>query len=325
MSHSMGMIAESTDGTRYINSIIIKKNLSIPCVEMRPYQFVTSPDGPNEIEVYATQGESDSPFACTLLRKYRISGLTHRGDGGTVVDISYHYDENGVVDVTAVERTRSAKLTVNEEPIDEDLDWLSSTPRRTKSSHVMAYLVVDLSGSMAGEPLEKAKEAAIEFLRQSDLSKCSIGLVVFADKVRVELQSCQNAKAIESAVKGMNIGWSLGFGNFSSPFSEMLKLLEHHDGPRFVILMTDGMWCRPDIAISQADKCKAAGIQTIAIGFGSANKGFLECVATTQSGAYFTTLSELTTTFGTIAREIAETGGGQFSGTGKTLRFLSRS
>ena len=112
--------------------------------------------------------------------------------------------------------------------------------------------------------------------------------------------------------------------HFCSPFAEMLKLLAHHDGPRFVVLMTDGMWCSPDIAISQADKCKAAGIQTIAIGFGSAKKDFLERVATTQSGAYFTTLTELTTTFGTIAREIAETGGGQFSGSGKTLRFLSR-
>lgn len=325
MSHSLGMIAESTDGTRYINSIIIKKNLSIPCVEMRPYQFVTTPNGPNEIEVYATQGESDLPSACTLLRKYRISGLRHRGDGGTVVDISYHYDENGVVNVTAVERTSSARLTVTEETVGENLDWLSSPPRKAKNNHVMAYLAVDLSGSMSGDPLEKAKDAAIEFLRQSDLSKCAIGLVVFSDKVRVELQSCQNAKAIESAIKGMRVGWNLGFGNLSSPFAEMLRVMEHHDGPRFVVLMTDGMWCRPDVAITQADKCKAAGIQTIAIGFGSANKDFLERVATTQSGAYFTTLNELTATFGTIAREIAETGGGQFSGSGKTLRFLSRS
>ena len=93
--------------------------------------------------------------------------MTHQGDGGTVVDISYHYDENGVVDVTAVERARSAKLTVIEEPIDENMEWLSCPPRRTRSSHVMAYLAVDLSGSMAGTPLGKAKEAAIEFLRQS--------------------------------------------------------------------------------------------------------------------------------------------------------------
>ncbi len=324
MSHSMGMIAESSDGTRYINSIIIKKNLAIPCVEMRPYQFVTTPNSSNEIEVYATQGESPDPFACTLLRKYRICGLTHQGDGGTVVDISYHYNENGVVDVTAVERARSAKLTVIEEPIDENLEWLSGPPRRTRSSHVMAYLAVDLSGSMAGTPLEKAKEAAVEFLRQSDLSKCSIGLVVFSDKVRVELESCQNAKAAESAIKGMQIGWPLGYGNMASPFAEMLQLLKQHDGPRFVVLMTDGMWCRPDVAISQADACREAGIQTIAIGFGSANKEFLERVATTQSGAYFTTLNELTATFGTIAREIAETGGGQFSGSGKALRFVSR-
>ncbi len=324
MSHSLGMIAESTDGTRYINSIIIRKNLPIPCVEMRPYQFVTTPDAPNEIEVYATQGEEPDPFACTFLRKYRIRGLTHRGDGACVVDVSYHYDDNGVVNVTACDRATSATLTISEEPIGEDLEWLGRPPRRAGRGHVMAYLAVDLSGSMAGMPLIKAKEAAREFLQQSDLSKCSIGLVVFSDKIRTELEACQNAKEIEAAIERMVVGRVLGYGNLGSPFQHARTLLEQHNGPKFLILMTDGAWVRQELAIKQADECRQAGIQTIAIGFGAADEEFLRRVATTQSGAYFTSLNELTATFGTIAREITETAGGQFTGSGKALRFVSQ-
>lgn len=324
MSHSLGMIAESTDGTRYINSIIIRKNLPIPCVEMRPYQFVTTPDAPNEIEVYATQGEEPDPFACTFLRKYRIRGLTHRGDGACVVDVSYHYDDNGVVNVTACDRATSAKLAVSDEPIDEDLEWLARPPRRAGRGHVMAYLAVDLSGSMAGMPLIKAKEAAREFLQQSDLAKCSIGLLVFSDKTRTELEACQNAKEIEAAIERMVVSLGLGYGIFGSPFQHARTLLEQHNGPKFLILMTDGAWVRQDLAIKHADECRQVGIQTIAIGFGAADEEFLRRVATTQSGAFFTSLNELTATFGSIARDITETGGGQFAVSGKALRFVSQ-
>lgn len=324
MSHSLGMIAESTDGARYINSIIIRKNLPIPCAEMRPYQFVTTPDGTNEIEVYATQGEEQDPFACTFLRKYRIRGLAHRGDGACVVDVSYHYDDNGVVNVTAQERATLATLTVTDEPINEDLEWLRHPPRRTGRGHVMAYLAVDLSGSMAGIPMIKAKEAAREFLQQSDLSKCSIGLIVFSDRIRTELEACQNAKEIEAAVDRMAVGSLLGYGNLGSPFLHARTLLEQHNGPKFIVLMTDGVWVRQDLAIKQAAECREAGIQTIAIGFGGADEEFLRRLATAESGAFFTSLNELTSTFGTIAREITETAGGQFAGSGKALRFVSQ-
>jgi len=50
----------------------------------------------------------------------------------------------------------------------------------------------------------------------------------------------------------------------------------------------------------------------------------LRRVTTTQSGAFFTSLNELTATFGSIARDITETGGGQFAVSGKALRFVSQ-
>ena len=39
IAHSLGMIAESSDRLRYLNSVLIQKNLPIPSTQTRPYQM----------------------------------------------------------------------------------------------------------------------------------------------------------------------------------------------------------------------------------------------------------------------------------------------
>ena len=63
MSHSMGMIALSDDKSRYVNSIILKKNEQIPCQLSKPYQLSTRRDGDNALDVYVIQGESTDPLS----------------------------------------------------------------------------------------------------------------------------------------------------------------------------------------------------------------------------------------------------------------------
>src|SRR5260370_33448560 len=39
IAHSLGMIAESADRSRYINSVLIPKNMPIPSSQTRPYRM----------------------------------------------------------------------------------------------------------------------------------------------------------------------------------------------------------------------------------------------------------------------------------------------
>ena len=77
---------------------------------------------------------------------------------------------------------------------------------------------------------------------------------------------------------------------------------------RFGVVLADGVWSRQDIAIRQAHRCHAAGIEIIAVGFGGADEAFLKRIASSTEQALFTGLAQLTDVFGTIAREITESG-----------------
>lgn len=322
MSHSLGMIAESAEGDRYVNSIIIKKNQRIPRQDVRPYQLDTQPGNGNELEVYMTQGERSEPQLVKMIGKYAFRGIAHGTRGMQVLDVSYAYDENGVVKITATERETQRTLTPIVEPLPDDMSWLDLPPRRRSSSEpVTAYLAFDLSGSMWGAPLEEAQRAAREFISQSDLSKCSLGVVEFADSNHTAQPACQNAKDVERAIDAMKIGARVGGGNMASPFAHTHELLKGRSGPRFIIVLTDGVWSYQDVARAEARACHQDGIEVIAIGFGYADKQFLADVATSETGSFFTSLNELVTTFGSIAREITETAGGQRT-QGSKLRFL---
>src|SRR5262249_7271984 len=116
MSHSLGMIALNNDRSQYINSIIIPKNNSIPTEMEAPFTLRTRPGNTNICEVYITQGESDRPSQCVFLGKYVFSGIAHDRSGAVTLGITYAYDQNGVVNVSATDQRTRAALAMTVEP-----------------------------------------------------------------------------------------------------------------------------------------------------------------------------------------------------------------
>ena len=70
MSHSLGTIAVSPDGSAYVNDIVIRRNLPIPASNTKSYLHETHGGANTRLEVYLTQGESAAPLDCTILGKY---------------------------------------------------------------------------------------------------------------------------------------------------------------------------------------------------------------------------------------------------------------
>src|SRR5439155_15260927 len=103
MAHSLGMIVESEDRSRYINSIIIEKNKPVPVEQTRSYEIYIRQDDKTQMEVLLTQGESDDPQLCTYVGRYVFSNFPLVGSATAVVDITYQYDRNGIVRVSALE------------------------------------------------------------------------------------------------------------------------------------------------------------------------------------------------------------------------------
>jgi molecular chaperone DnaK (HSP70) len=311
--HSLGMIAINEDNTAYLNSIILPKDQAVPRRESRPYQHHTRPDDDNLLEIFMTQGEREAVDQVIYLGRYVIPRVPHETGGAAIVNIDYAYDLSGSVQVSAQLKSTGIELSMTIEPLPGDVPQrFLSPPPKPVIPHVTVYLAFDLSGSMSGEPLEEAQKAAMAFLGQVDLSHCSMGVIAVADSTKTVLQASQNASKIKSAIKSLHIGM-VGGGNSAHPFDEAMRWLKSAKPPRFLITLADGAWSNQGLAIKRAKALHQAEIDVIAIGFGGADRAFLNAIASCDQGSFFTSLNGLTSTFSSIAQVITRTQGGHSS------------
>ncbi len=309
MSHSLGMIAVNDDRSRYINSIIISKNKPIPSVETLPYQLRTTAKRSNEMEVYMLQGESDHPNQCIVLGKYTFSNVPHVSGGQAVVDVSYEYDRNGIVTVSAQERSSGKSLPMHIDPVPDDMSWVELPPEDEEevAAHTAIVLTIDVSGSMSGSPLLEAQNAARSFVKKCDLSHMSIGLVGFGSSANQIVAPVQNSRQLNKAIDQLTIH---GSTNMADGIRQSQGYLQNMDDPRFIILLTDGFPDNQSAATKAAASAKAEGIDIITIGTGGADTNYLKTLASSDENTVFAEAGNVVATFSRIAQVLTESHGG---------------
>lgn len=306
MSHSLGTVAVSVDGERYVNSIIIRKNTTIPTEGRRELALRTRPSGDTIQDVYLTQCETTDIHDALVVGHYVFSGITHMPSGKARIEIAYSYDENGVINVAGRQLDNNCSLKVTKVPLDEDMSWLygSAKPKTPPTSVVIA---VDYSGSMCGNPLEQAQNAVKTFFSMVDRSAFRLSMLAFADYNKEVCGFDDNPDEIGKMLKRSP---NVGICNNANPIDACRSMLNKEKGRnKIMIILTDGVWSYPQDAIRYADKCKSEGITIIAIGFGEADWDFLRRISTSAENAHFISVDEIVSSFSTIAQEISTTGG----------------
>ena len=310
-AHSLGMIAVSVNGEAYVNSIIIRKNTRIPAANTRPFDLRTRARD-NELEVYVLQGEFERPLDNTVINKYVITDIENTAARRAVIQVTYQYTKDGIIEVSAVQKETGKTLPVNIQPVPEDMSWTDGSPRDNQKSggkpaSVGVMLAVDLSGSMTGRPLEEAKRAMKDFVGQMDRSCTRIGLIPFADRTKCEAAPTGDFRKIFKYIDRLSIGSQYGYGNEAHPFDVALRELRRHGADvRYLVVLTDGAWSCQEAAIRAAKRCHKEGIEVMALGFGSANYRFLKQIASTDEFAAMTDLSQLSGSFSKIAQAIED-------------------
>lgn len=313
-AHSLGMISISPDGEEYINSIIIKKNTRIPASNTKPFAFKTRAKD-NELEVYVLQGEYRRPLDNTIINKYVITQIEKTSPPNTVIEVTYEYTANGVIQVSAIQKETRKKLPIRIEAVPEDMSWTDNSPKdnpnNASTPEVEVLLTVDLSGSMSGEPLREAQKAMKKFVDEMDSSFVKIGLIPFANHAHCELSPTDNYRKVKSYIDNLDISEKYGYGNSAHPFDLGFSELKRSSADvKYIIVLTDGMWSCNESAIASAKKCHSAGIEVMALGFGTADYNFLKKIASTDEFASLTNLSELSGSFSKIAQAIGDSSTG---------------
>ncbi len=311
-AHALGMIAVSPDGEKYINSVIIPKNTTIPAEQKKTYKFQTRKKD-NELEVYVLQGAYERPLDNLIINKYVITKIEQVKSNPSVIEVAYKYTSNGVVEVTAVQTETSKTLPIRIEKIPDDMSWTDGSPKDSqgKAANIEIILAVDLSGSMTGNPLDRAQDAMKDFLGEMDPEHCKIGVLAFADSCNLKAKPTDDYRKIYNAIDDLRVG-EVGYGNAAQPFSASKDIFSHgligkkKADARYILVLTDGCWNTPSTAIDEAKKCHNEGIDVIALGFGGADYAFLKQIASMDDYASLTNLSDLAGSFSKIAQAIGD-------------------
>lgn len=312
-AHALGMVAVNTEGDKYINSVIIPKNATIPLINKKEYNFRTHLKE-NELEVYVLQGSYERVLDNIILDKYVITKIEKTNRNPSVIEVSYKYTSNGVVDVSAIQTETGRNLPIRIEKIPDDMSWTDGSPLDHESSgkaDIEIILAIDLSGSMKGTPIKKAREAMKDFVNQMEEDCTKIGLLAFADRTKMVCKPTNNYSKLLREIDRIKVG-DVGFCNEGEPFSISYDTFygrfgrgKDHKVP-YILVLTDGVWDKPMAAIKEAKRCHKEGIEVMALGFGGADKNFLKKIASTDDFASLTDLSSLTGSFSKIAQTIGD-------------------
>ncbi|AIZ56531.1 chaperone protein DnaK [Candidatus Methanoplasma termitum] len=318
-AHSLGALAESPGGDRYINEIMIKRNSKVPSSVKKPFKI--SPGNPTDvIEVYTLQGESKIPLDCYVLAKVVITGFYNDGNGA-LIDIEYTYDENGVVKVSAYQD--GERLEVVSEPVPEDISWMGGSPSaNTTGGPVMKNVVlcIDLSRSMRNS-LEEVKNHIRDFVIAAADENTKIGLIGFGDKVGIMRDMTGDTNTIITALDSLKVN-VYGRGTDASPMGTAMSMMANRPGGKMIVILTDGIWGKRDFAVSEALSCRNANVAVVGLGIGEADISFLKQISTVEEGAMFTTLDRLGESFSKIARALNSGSMGMRESSGESMGRL---
>ena len=316
ISHSLGMIMSNEDETKFVNDIMIKRNTAIENARTTKKRElrVSKHKEKNLLDIYLLQGESDEPIDCTIAKRYCFYGIDYVPSGKTILEITFSHTINGTIDISAVQSETGKQLNFREEPIPDDMSWITRSPRELFSESTSSVsepgvliMALDVSGSMEGERITEAKRAMTNFVQEFEETNVKIGIVAFADKSEVICKPTDNYQTVQKAIASLicNIH-KIGYGTSANPMPLIHKTLQAYHSYDFVysIILTDGYWGAQKQAIKSKQDFIKSGFEIIGMGFGEADINFLRKLSTREELAKVDDIMSLNENLSSIARII---------------------
>lgn len=304
-AHALGFVVVAADGGRYVNEVMIPRNARLPAQASKRHelQLPSAREG-RILSVYMLQGEAERPLDTDPLGVWTFREIPGDASGRVPVDVSYRYDENGVVEVTAsLDGTPLAPPQIDRD--ERDLSWTEEDPAKASAGELAVALTIDVSTSMRGPKLEEAKAACLAFVEELERAGGAerVAVVSFGSTAQTVLAMGGGAAAANAAVQRLAVG---GSTNLAEGLRRAHGELSGSEGRRVVVALTDGEPNDRGAALAVREQLTADEVELIARGVEGADEAFLEQLAT--GDGELVGAGELGGNFRGIARQLV--GGG---------------
>jgi Mg-chelatase subunit ChlD len=139
------------------------------------------------------------------------------------------------------------------------------------------YLVIDCSGSMAGNKMCQAKIGILEFAQEAIKKEYLVGLIKFDNSAARLCEPTYDIADLRASLEGMD-------ANGSTNMAAAITMAREHLGvtgyARAMVIATDGRPDRTQTALQAGQSAKNDGIDIIAIGTDDADLAFLKKLST---------------------------------------------
>ena len=321
--HALGIIAENSDRSLYINEVIIPAHHPRPAAVAKGFTFYTREGEESLLEIYVLQGDHEKPLDCKVQYLYIVSGIKHVAatKGETFLRIQYSYDINGIIHVEARQEQEEYNLPIQRVSVPDDLSRFGlpiPAPASSISETLSLVMAIDVSGSMSGEPMKEAKDAMRQIVHSMDPATTSIGIIAFSDESKIVCPVTSDWSACYTAIDSIRVGQT-GGSNAGHPFSDIQNMLQQEKGRRFALVLADGVWLRQSKAIAASKQCNELGIETAAVGFGGADVEFLKAISSCEANAIYTQLSMIAEAMFSVVPQSRGASGARSGQEGKTV------
>ena len=297
LSHSFG-VEVFTNGNSLLSKLI-PRYTEYPCSASDEYTTVI--DNQDEIEINVYEAAGDYEDECEISKHHFYGQLTLKGiqkgkAGVPRIKVTFTFDENCCLTVRAEDKItkvhKEAVITKMEKPKE------SSNVRPTD-----IMLLLDVSGSMGGPPIDQAKYACNNLFNEMiDFNIHSAGIITFGSNVQLCCNLTKDKYKLLGAVNAVSV---YGSTDLTGALMRADAVFVKSNNDKIVIVVTDGWPDHADTALKVAQKLRDKGIRVVAIGAGnSIGKDFLSSLA---SDYYLIkNMGQLKEVFQTVINSIAK-------------------
>ncbi|WP_199479932.1 Fe-S protein assembly chaperone HscA [Vibrio harveyi] len=207
---------------------IIPRNTTIPVA--RAQEFTTFKDGQTAMSVHTVQGEREMVDDCRSLARFSLKGIPPMAAGAAHIRVTYQVDADGLLSVTAMEKSTSVQAEIQVKPsyglsddevanmlrdsmtyAKEDMQARALAEQRVEADRVIEGLIAamqadgdELLSDQEKQDLLKVIEALIELRNGEDADAIEQG-IKDTDKASQDFASRRMDKSIRAALSGQSV------------------------------------------------------------------------------------------------------------------------